>query len=157
MNILFYSARAKSFKTSSWSAISFTLFDMGLFLNRQSWGGGGAGWAWCPPIINLLLLCWWSWNLQRYQAWRILHIDVKTKKFVSSLLLRNYEISDARNSQIPLLIWLKFGLWNYLRLIISNIESDVTCKNFKKCRYKETCGTMSSESLEYSLTNWLPW
>ena len=46
--------------------------------------------AWCPPIINLLLLCRWSWNLQRYQAWRILHIDVK--KFVTSVLLRNYDI-----------------------------------------------------------------
>ena len=80
-----------------------------------------------------------------------------SKKFVTSLLLRNYEISDAHNSQIPLLIWLKFGSWNYLRLIISNIESDVTFKNFKKFRYKERYGTMSSESLEYSLTNWLPW
>ena len=43
MNLLFYSACAKSFKVSSWSAISFTLFDMGFFLNRQSWGGGGGG------------------------------------------------------------------------------------------------------------------
>ena len=41
MNLLFYSACAKSFKVSSWTAISFTLFDMGFFFNRQSKGGGG--------------------------------------------------------------------------------------------------------------------
>ena len=75
MNLLFYSACAKSFKVSSWTAISFTLFDMGFFFSRQSWGGGGV--ARCPPIINLLLLWRWSWNLQMYQVWHILHIDVK--------------------------------------------------------------------------------
>ena len=75
MNLLFYSACAKSFKVYFWSAISFTLFDMGFFLT-VSHGEGGGG-AWCLPIINLLLLRQWSWNLQRYQAWHILHIDVK--------------------------------------------------------------------------------
>ena len=40
MNLLFYSACAKSFKVSSWSAISFTLFDMGFF-ELSVMGGGG--------------------------------------------------------------------------------------------------------------------
>ena len=38
------------------------------------------------------------------------------------------KISDAHNSQTPSLIWLKFGIWKYLMVLISNIKSDVTLK-----------------------------
>ena len=64
-----------------------TLFDMG-FLNRQSLGEGGGMRA--PPSW---LCCYCSddheiWH--RYQAWCVLHNG--NKKFVTSLLLHNYDV-----------------------------------------------------------------
>ena len=65
-----------------------------------------------------------------------------TKKFVISLLLRNYDvitciladawakISDAYNSQTPSLIWLQFGICRYFGVLVSNIKSDFTFENF---------------------------
>ena len=37
-------------------------------------------------------------------------------------------------------------------MLVSNIKSDFTFKTFETC-YNETYGTMSSEDLEYFLTN----
>ena len=42
-------------------------------------------------------------------------------------------------------------------MLVSNIKSDFTFENFLKFRYKETYGTITSENLEYSLTNSLLW
>ena len=65
-----------------------------------------------------------------------------TKKFVKSLLLRNYDvitciladaqalISDAPNSQTSTLIWLKFGTSSFFEMLVSNIKSDFTFENF---------------------------
>ena len=63
------------------------------------------------------------------------------------------KISDAHNSQTASLIWPKFGISKYLRVLISNIKSGVTLK----FRSKETFGMITSENLEYSLTNVLLW
>ena len=38
----------------------------------------------------------------------------------------------------------------------SSIDSDFTFENLK-FRYKDTYGTITSENLEYPLTNSLPW
>ena len=65
-----------------------------------------------------------------------------TKKFVTSLLLRNYDvitciqadaqakISDARNSQTPSLTWLKFVIQSYFGVLVSSMKSDSTFENF---------------------------
>ena len=42
-------------------------------------------------------------------------------------------------------------------MLVSNIKSDFTFKKILKFCYKETYGTMTSENLEYSLTNSLLW
>ena len=42
-------------------------------------------------------------------------------------------------------------------MLVLNSKSDVTYKNILKFRYKETYGTITSENLEYSLTNSLLW
>ena len=41
-------------------------------------------------------------------------------------------------------------------MLVSNIKSDFTLK-LLKFRYKEIYGMITSENLEYSLTNSLPW
>ena len=38
-------------------------------------------------------------------------------------------------------------------MLVSNIKSDFTFENFKNFVIKETYGTITSENLEYSLTN----
>ena len=42
-------------------------------------------------------------------------------------------------------------------MLVLNIESDFTFKNFLKFRCEEICGTVTSENLEYSLTKSLLW
>ena len=41
-------------------------------------------------------------------------------------------------------------------MLVSDIKSDFTFEILKFC-YKETYETITSENLEYSLTNWLLW
>ena len=42
-------------------------------------------------------------------------------------------------------------------MLVSDIKSDFTFENLLKFCYKETYGTITSENLDYSLTNWLLW
>ena len=41
-------------------------------------------------------------------------------------------------------------------LVLQILSQILLLKTLKFC-YKETYGTITSENLEYSLTNWLPW
>ena len=42
-------------------------------------------------------------------------------------------------------------------MLVTNIKSDVTFLKLLKFRYKETYETITSENIEYSLTNLLLW
>ena len=42
-------------------------------------------------------------------------------------------------------------------MLVSNIKSEFTFENLLKLRYKETNGALTSENLEYYLTNSLLW
>ena len=95
------------------------------FLNRQSWGAGGMR----GPHHNFVVIAPMIMKFGTGIKLDVFYTMV-TEKLVASLLLRNYDvmtsilanaqaqISDARNSQTPSLIRLKFGIRRYFGMLV---------------------------------------
>ena len=66
-----------------------TLFDIGLFLNRQSLGGGGEGHE--GPLLNFVVIALMIMKFGTGVKLDVFYTSI-TKKFVTSLLLRHYDV-----------------------------------------------------------------
>ena len=145
-------------------AAILTLFDMGFFEPSVIGVGGG---AWGPHhnfVVIALMIMKFGTGIKHDVFYTMV-----TKRFVTSLLLRNYDVitcilpTYGPKFQMlvtprPLhLIWLKFFI---LEVVWGAcFKYQVRCYFWKllKFCYKEIYGTITSKNLEYSLTNSLPW
>ena len=132
----------------------------GLFLNRQSWRGGGRHEA---PNHNSVVIALMIMKIGTGIKLDVFYATV-TKPFVIPLLLRNYDVItlfwSTRRPKFQMLKTPKPLHWFDLNLVcrgilgcLFQISNQILCLKTLKFRYKETDVTITLENVKYPLTD----